>query len=306
MIAKVEAEITGNFVIEKDMEVKLHPFTIDVRYTSEFDKFFISVSRKVNDYARFIPNVKADNGNLLELNFPMQDYLKEHITILQHIESFGAIDKEIEEIYWQNISIEWIPETVEEEQELLISKVVRRQSFSSKTRILSKDWLFNTVLHRNQLSQLALPLSFYREGANLYHNFQYQSSFLQFYLMLEGFFGNAEHKNDKMKKEFAKSEILDLAIKETITWLENERSNHYQWLVQTCQKYNKAVNKEGIIHLLVELRGNLSHFSILKPSKQKNPFKESDYHSLAFIAMMICRFSSIKLRLEPFRNRVTS
>jgi hypothetical protein len=167
---------------------------------------------------------------------------------------------------------------------------------------ISKNWLRDCVIHKNQLAHLSLPFSFFREGAYLYRVFKYQSSFITFYLMLEGFFGNGkDYKNEKVKNEFSKSVILDNAINKTIFYLTNTQNQHYDWLDKTCKKYNKKMDKTGIIHLLIEQRGNLSHFSLANAKKQKNPFREKDYHSLAYIAMMICIFSSVDLRLEPFR-----
>lgn len=302
MIAKIEAEIIGNFIAEKDMMFKHHPFDIDIHFETENDKYFISISKRVFDYDSFLPKVETKNGKISGIVFPSQDFIKEQIEILQHIESFGAIDKNIEKIVWQNCTIEWIPENEDEEKKLPIKKYSRNISYESDSKVLTKNWLRDCVIHKNQLSHLSLPFSFFREGSNLYRDFKYQSSFISFYLMLEGFFGNGkDYKNEKVKKEFSKSVILTKAINKTVSYLTNANNVHYNWLVKTCKKYNKKVDKEGIIHFLVEQRGNLSHFSLANSNKQKNPFREKDYHSLAYIAMMICMFSSIDLRLEPFR-----
>jgi len=302
MILKIETEILGNFSIEKDMKIKHNPFEIDIRFEEEMNRFFISISRRVTDYSSYLPIMSTTDHKISQINFPPQSFLEEQIEILQYIESFGAIDKGVEKINWQNCSIEWIPETDIEEEELTIKKYNRDLSYDKELKILSRNWLFNTIIYRRQLSHLTLPFSFFREGANFYHNFQYQNSFINFYLMLEGFFGNGiDYKNEKMKLEFKKSDILEYAINESIQYLENMRGKHYEWLIEICKRYNKKVDKEGIIHVIVEQRGNLSHFSFRNLNKQKNPFKDSSYESLAFITMSICVFSSIKLRLGPFR-----
>ncbi len=303
MIAKIEAEIIGNFQIEKEMTFKHHPFDIDVRFDTDSEKYFISISKKVLDYDSYLPEIEADNGKILGIKFPSQNFIDEQIGILQHIESFGAIDKNIEKISWQNCSIEWIPETSEEERKLPIKKYNRNISYDSESKILSKNWLRDCVIHKNRLAHLVLPFSFFKEGSNLYRDFKYQSSFINFYLMLEGIFGNSkDYKNERVKLEFSKSKILEIAINKTISYLTKVQGQHYLWLEMTCKKYNKKMDKTGIIHFLVEQRGNLSHFSIANAKKQKNPFLEKDYHSLAFITMMICIFSSVDLRLEPYRQ----
>ncbi len=121
--------------------------------------------------------------------------------------------------------------------------------------------------------------------------------------MLEGFFSNGiDYKNEKMKLEFKKSDILEYAIKETINYIEKIKGKHYEWLIKICKKYNKNVDRDGVIHILVEQRGNLSHFSLTNTNKQKNPFKDRDYELLAFMTMTICMFSSVKLRLAAYQR----
>lgn len=307
MITKIEAEIEGNFKIEMDMKFKHVPFDIDVRFDITEEKYFISISKKMYEYESFLPEIIVEAGKLQGIYFPSLDFIKEQIEILQHIESFGAIDKEIEKINWQNCSIEWIPETNEEEKILPIRKYNRVIKYESEPKILSKDWLRHSIIHKRQLAHLALPFSFFREGANLYRNSQYQTAFMNFYLMLEGFFGNGkDYKNEKIKLEFSKSKILEIAINKTINNLIETKGQHYEWIEKTCKKYNKKRDVNGVIHFLVEQRGNLSHFSLINANKQKNPFKEKDYHSLAFVAMMICIYSSINLRLDPFRHEKLS
>jgi hypothetical protein len=307
MIVRIETEIIGAFEIEKDMKINHYPFEIDIFSEEETNRFLISISKKVINYSSHLPKLIINDNKIKEINFPSQSFLEEQIKILQHIESFGAIDKGIERINWQDFSIEWIPETEEEKLELPIRKYQRDLSYGLEPKILSKDWLLNTVIHKRQLDHLALPLSFFREGANFYHNFQYQNSFINFYLMLEGFFGDGVHYDNKtMKLEFKKSDILEYAIHETIKYLEKLKGKHYEWLINVCKKYDKIVDKDGIIHVLVKQRGNLSHFSLTKSNNQKNPFKDRDYESLAFIAMTICMYASIQLRLEPFRQKTIS
>ena len=303
MILKIETEITGNFLIEKDMKTKYHPFDIDIRFDLENEKYYISLCKKVIDYSSYLPKTKIRKGKIEPIEFSSEDFLTEQFKILQHIESFGAIDKNISSIKWNKCSIEWIPESDKEKNDLSIKKYKRNLKYDSEPKTITKDWIFNTIIHRKRLNHLALPFSFLKEGINFYHKFQYQQSFIHSYLMLEGFFGNGEFKNKKIKSEFRKSQILIKSINTTIQYLENIKGKHFEWFIFICKKYNKQPDENGVIHFLVELRGNLSHFSLEKPEKYKNPFKDKDFESLAFIAMTICMYSSTELRLEPFRKK---
>lgn len=304
MIVKIETEIIGSFTIENEMAVRQHPYEINIRFDQETSRYLISISKRETNYSRYLPKLELNEDKLTGIVFPSQEFLHEQIQILKHIESFGALDKNIERINWQNCTLEWIPETEGEKEVLTISSYHRNLEYKTETKILSQQWLFQTVVHRKQLENLDLPFAFIREGTNFFHKFQFQNSFINFYLMLEGVFSNGKHyKSEDIKQDFKKSEILKFAITEAIKYLERSNEKHFDWLKETCKAYNKNVDIEGIIHLLVEQRGSLSHFSLASRRKQKNLFKDKDYESLAFLAMVICLNASIKLRLEPFKRK---
>lgn len=302
MIIKIECEIIGDFTITDNCKVKYHPYELEIQFRETDQKFYISLLKKITNYSNLLPKLEiAENGEKT-IKLPSQAFLNEEIELLQHIESFGALDKEIYNIEWNNLSIEWIPETEQEEKEIVIKKHSYSLSFNNKKPVINEDWLFNTIIHKRRLSHLILPLSFFRIGLKFYKSFQYQESFLNFYLMLEGIFGNNKFKNEHIKSEFRKSDILRKAIQQLLEQLKNSDLKHYEWFSEMCAKYNKKASVDGAIHIIVEQRGNLSHFSNTNPDKHKNPFKDKDFDSLAFITLMVCKYVSIDLRLEPFKS----
>lgn len=304
MIIKIETEITGSFSIEKDMKVKQYPYKIDIRFDEDSSKFLISISKREINYSSYLPKIEIKDQVVNTIRYPSQEFLQEQLKILQHIESFGSIDKNIERINWQNCSIEWIPETVEERKLLPIKNYQKKMYYEFNHKVLTQDWLQSTIIHRRQLENLVLPLAFFREGANFFHKFQYQNSFINFYLMLEGFFSNGKHwKNEVIIADFINSEIMNYSIDSAIKYLEQTGGKHYEWLINMCKKYNKKPNIEGVAHILVEQRGSLSHFSLASSRKQKDAFADKEYESLAYLAMMICIKASVKLRLEPFKKK---
>lgn len=302
MIVKIETEISGNFLIKEEFEIFLHPYTIKIRYDNSIKTHSISISKRLLDYQNFVPKVEIKNNQISEIKLPDISFIDDQLNILKHIESFGSIDINITSINWQNCSIEWINEP-NEDIVIPIRKYKITPSYNNNNpKLLTADWLWNTIVYRNQLKGLTLPFSFFREGANSFYSFQYQNAFINFYHMLEGFFGNSQYKNEKIKDEFSKSEILKFGIETTLENLININNRHLTWTNKTVKKFDKSLNVEGIIHLLVEYRGKLSHFSLNKMD-MKNPFKDKDYESLAFLAMGICIFSSVKLRIDPFRKK---
>jgi hypothetical protein len=300
MILKIETEINGNFRIENNFEVKYNPYNICIKYNDKEQKYFISIAKKMYNYSSLLPKLEQV-GQEKTIKFPNENFLENEIELLQHIESFGAIDKEVYDINWGNVSIEWIPESEQEKKEISIKKYSRSFSFQKEKGLLSQEWLFNTIIHKRRLEHLTLPFSFFRNGLKHYKEFQYQESFLNFYLMLEGVFGNGKFKNDKIKSEFKKSPMLIQSIEKLLGDLKNSQLKHYEWFKEMSEKYNKEPSIESVIHIIVEQRGNLSHFSNKNNDRNKNPYKDKDFDSLAFITLMICKYVSNDLRLEPFR-----
>ncbi|RDY58383.1 hypothetical protein [Flagellimonas nanhaiensis] len=306
MLLKIEAEVSGAIIIESGINTFQNPFTIEVRCDSENGKHYIGLTKRVKDYHMFLPKLEVSGKKVKSAVFFEENFLEESVQILRHLEAFGSMDLSIERIQWESCSIEWIPESEKEAGELHIREYKQEFSYSSKQTILTEEWIRDTLIFRKQLQHLVVPFTFFRIGVNLFHKFQYQESFLNFYMMLEGCYGSGQFKNERMKREFSKSNGLTQAINKVIKKLSNTKDKHYEWLLEVCKKYHKEADISGVIHIMVEIRGNLSHFSLEGPQKFRNPFNQRDFESLAYISMSICAFAAIDMRLQPFRMNNSS
>ncbi len=296
----VTAQLYSQVLIDEVIELKYYPFIISFHPNENKILEEISIERGITDFIGLIPKVKVENHTVKQIEFPKEDFLAEQRELLQHLESFGSLDLDIIEIKWDNPKITWIPENEEERSMLPISSYKRNLEYDTSKK-LTLGWLQGTVYNRRMLSHLVLPLSFHRKGINFYHRFEYSESFLSFYIMLEGVFGNGKTKNYQVEQEFLKSEIMNYAITETLKWLNNEENNnHKEWLLKFLKSKDWQYDIKGIISMLVKQRGYLSHFSLNSNRKQRDTFNEKENHSPAFIIMSICRFATIKLRLDPF------
>lgn len=258
MIIKVEAELLGKIKLEREIIFKSMPYDVKVSFNEENGKFFISLKRPFYNYQSFIPTIKDRS-----INIPDENFLEEFKNIFQYIESFGAIDSNIDKIDWGNLIVEWIPET--EDDKLSISKYSRQISDNLESVTISENWLKEIMIFRRQLNHLVMPFSYMKDGIVEYNKQNYQKSFMNFYLMIEGCFSNGKNfKNSVVKNDFANSNILDFAIKKMFMELcKGIHVSEHKWFVNECKKYNKEpFKKESLIHLLVENRGKLSHFSI--------------------------------------------
>lgn len=306
MKLEVQANVVGYFDFESNIEFKNGIYNIRTFFSKETKEFYIVIGKRVKNYQDYMTKyVKRGNKHILELTSP--ECYKDIISLLQHIESFGGIDMNIIKINWEDPLITWIPENNEEKGIMPILSHKLNRSYSHAHRIITKNWLSNTVLFSNQLKELDIPLAFFREGSNYYQRFQYQLAFSFFFMMLEYEFSNGQFNSAGMKKEFRNNSILENSIITTIKHLKEEKNKHWIWLENEVSNWN-IIKKEknhiqldslGVIEILINARGNTMHAN-KKSNKNRVIFHESKYESLSFITMEICMYVIIKLRLLPF------
>ncbi|TLU99517.1 hypothetical protein [Dyadobacter luticola] len=297
-----EAEAEGLVPLKKTLEMKLYPRVIRFVPNDENSLEKVSIEREIKDYDHLLPQIIFKKDRNPEMYIPMQNFSEEEM-LMQHIESFAALDFGLRKIYWQTPRITWVPETEDEKVKITMPTYKRSFQYNLPKSEITLTWLQETVVHRDRVMHLVSPLSFFRIGSNHFHNFGYSEAFLNFYLMLEGLFGNGQSKNHKVENAFENAPTLMHAISETVLYLDNdtEKNTHKSWMVNFLQEKGWKYDNLGIIKAIICIRGNLSHYYFKSSRKQRDSFNEKENESIAWITMTICVFSTIKLRLDPFR-----
>ncbi|PTS95652.1 hypothetical protein DBR11_20965 [Pedobacter sp. HMWF019] len=273
------------------IEIKKHPFKIKLYKT--LNEYYISISKPISKGSDCLPKFDV-NGTDKEIVLPNESSYREMLEVINHVESFGSLDRKFEYIDTSNITLKWTAEN-DHDHFSPLTRITRKISESQQLDPISNDWLRNTISHKNQLGDLYFPFSFYRDGKNLFYSMRYQSSFCTFYMMLEYFFNEKGWgiANDAYKRKKCLNSSLDKTL-ESI----KKYPLHYQWLSSELLKKGKSYNIDGLLFLINRYRDNLSHAN--DKSKNRNVFNEHGYFSLSYIAMMICLFVSIKKRMLPF------
>ncbi len=293
MIFELTYKIYGNLKIDKNLNVKKHPYHISI-----FEKegsYYISISKHINEHSSCLPIIEI-SGLHKTIKLPNSESYEDMIEVINHIESFGALDNKLEYIDRLNPLMKWIPEN-DEEHFLPFNQIERKIQTSQDLTRLSKDWLSHTVISMNQLGDLYIPFSFFRDGKLLFHSARYQSSFCTFYMMLEYFFTEKKWgiKNDVHTRDKCLKTSLIKCLKSLPKY-----QKHYQWLTKELKKRNKKYDEAGLLFILNRFRNEFSHAA--EKDKNRNPFNEHKYFSLAFITLIVCTNVSIKKRLMPYVN----
>jgi len=307
MILLIECSVDSETIIDDIIEWRVNSFVIKF-YPAEQKVFRkISVECKFLDYLNYAPKVTVENKQLTNIEFPEEDFYSEQISILQHLESFSALDLGVRRIHWDSPSIKWIAEN--EEEEIAIRGYTKKQSYPVNDRKITLKWIQQTLANRRMVNHLVEPLSFYRIGLNHYHSHYYIQAFLHFYLMLEGVFGKGKSRKDETIIAFLNEPKLVSAIQ---TALENfERPDfrkHKAWF-ENYSFDNLKINGDPVrkmINIFIDQRGLLAHNVGLNSERRRNNFEEKKYQALAATAMGVCLLVSRELRLDPYRRKDNS
>jgi hypothetical protein len=71
-------------------------------------------------------------------------------------------------------------------------------------------------------------------------------------------------------------------------FLEPSSKKHLDKLKEFLAMEKLNFDKEGIISLIVQVRGNLHHFSQRSSKKKGTPFNQKDFETMAYLLMSIC------------------
>ncbi len=291
MIFELTYRVYGNLKFDNPLKIKKHPYEIMLFENEE--SFYLSISKRIESNSKCIPTYDISNS-IKEIKLPQPESYEEMEEIINHIESFGALDNKLEYIDKLNVIMKWIPEN-ENDHFSPLNKIERKVNEKQNLDKLSENWLWDTIVHKNQLSELFIPFSFYRDGKLLFNSMRYQSSFCTFYMMLEYFFAESNWgiKNDAYKRDKCLQNSLVKCLDDL-----KKYEQHHQWLNEEVVSRKKNYNEEGLLFTLNMFRNELSH--AVKKDKNRNPFNEHKFFSLTFITMMLCINVSIKKRLLPF------
>lgn len=294
MIFEIEFEIRGNINLTNgNILVRKHPYLIKIFNKEE--KNYISISKKIFEDSACLPKVvNGSSTNAIKVILPKEESYADILELVQHIESFGALDNKFKGINTNNITLVWIPESDQDHFSPLRS-VKRNRVESIDPSPLTKNWLQGTVFHKNQLEDLFIPFAFYRERLNLFYDTKYQASFCSFYMMLEFFFHDKSWgiEKDAYKTKACLGSSLNKVLNEI-----NKYQTHCNWLSQELANRNKSYDEEGLLFVINRFRDELSH--AVDKTKNRNIFNDSSFFSLAFIMLQLCFFVTVKKRFLPF------
>ncbi|NMF64913.1 hypothetical protein [Brasilonema octagenarum] len=295
IIVKVESEA----IYHQPYKLEIDNFILGVMLSPDKVVEELSIALRVKNYQDFLPQVSSDiESQITRIDMRDSPLCFLLVDLAQHIEALGSFWFGIKKIYWESPKRAWIAESFEEQEALEFSTHdFQQESHENKCyREMSPGMLASLVQNRLLHQHLVLPMSFYREACNDFSSGRYTSSFINFYFYLDDLYGQGKTKNKEVEKLFKSSEHIRKAIEQTIQLYQNVGdSENFDQLKKFLDMEKCEFNVDGIIELIVQVRGNLSHFSQKSSKKKGHPLNQREFRSMAYLINSICIHTFIEL-----------
>lgn len=286
MKIQIVAEIEGLFILDQTITAKLYPYEFSI--FKENLKRYISITKPIKDYRNVASQFYIKNG-IPQIVTTKHEAYKDMEQWLIYIEAMGAFNFEVEKIHIDELEVKWICETEEEEGSIPITSLKRNRIPKTSTKYVSNSNLSNLVIFRKMLPEAHIPFSYYRQARNFFNDNDYYFAFINYFMMLEFIFADGQFNKAGMTKNFEKSELLELCVLSALQTFENgyKKGLNYSWILQECKKRQKELDFDGIVYILIEYRGLLSH-----ASNRSKPFllDVEQLRPLALLISLICFF----------------
>ncbi|MBD2569345.1 hypothetical protein [Anabaena lutea] len=298
MLYQITVKVEADSIYHHPYKLEVDHFILDVILNQDKVVEALNIAMRVNNYQGFLPAISSDiESQITQIELRDSSLYFLLIDLAQHIEALGSFWFGIGKIYWENPRRAWVAETPEEEHDLDLSlNHFQQDSYENKCYIeMEPEMLYSLIKNRHIHRNLVLPMSFYREGCNEFTSRRYTTSFINFYFYLDDLYGQGKTKNREVENLFKSSEHIRSAVEETMQIFQNENSENWEELKEFLKMEKKDFTVDGLIELIVQIRGNLSHFSQKSSKKKGHPLNQRDFRSVAFLMKSICVLTFTKL-----------
>jgi hypothetical protein len=208
---------------------------------------------------------------------------------LQNLESSVALMYPLRHIHWETPRLNVIFETPDEENPPDWSPLMDfRPGRSRRAPLQPDDQAFQSfALLSTRHGQMAVALSFWREGSNEFEEGHFINAFYNYYFVLEGLYANGKFKEDAVLAEFRKS----LEFRESLAMFlkDGQPLNHIRQVTDMLTRRTLSRDADGILKLIVRTRGDLHHFADNPNKTQPSAFDQHRFEGLSSIMRFVSR-----------------
>jgi hypothetical protein len=284
----LKCPVTSRLAIPGEVELPWNGWT--VKFTPGLNNYLteLTLSASGQDPEPYRNSAQVDKAaNKVTVQVNRDQVL--HSRLLEAVKSLESIlgfYLNLKRIHWESSSVFVEPETTEEASLVDIRQWEVIYTVGDPELTANREQLINIVALAGSCLPLATTLSFFREGATDSKTFRYISAFFNFYFVLEGLFGNGKTKNRDVEAEFKRSNELREAIALVVSRGFEPTYGEDVSVEDRLKGMNKPFDADGIIHMLVWMRGDLHHY--VGDPRKGTPLNQDRYQSLAAFCLDLC------------------
>jgi len=280
-IGKVPVQVTIDgidFTLEPSKEGLLNGLTVIAKI--EPGKKFVS---------QIAPSPYPDVAGVLTVDVDQQ-FIESLKSLIEYIESILSFQFEVKKIYLEEAERFFVPENEEEMGKIdVMSFSLQKRPYPEQTRRLTLDDFKDILQGRSKYQPFKVACLFHREGIREFSSFRYIQAFYNFYFVLEDLYGQGKTNNNQIGEKFKSNQTLRAIVQRMLdTFIKGEHLTNIQNFLAE-EKIPFGV--DGILELVVQVRGNLHHYSGKSTKRKGTPLNQGDFESIAFLLMGLSQFS---------------
>jgi len=290
MIIEIVARVDATAVADEPFGIESPPYAIDVGCDAERRVVELRVQKQVALADLRLPTLWLDDDGTHRVDLATDDpHFEDLRGLLQYLESIGSFWFGIQRVHLAEAKYSWIPETAEEMGSAHVYSSKGSRRYNNTIRQIRPDVLARTLQARSRLGYLTIPMAFFREGVNEHREFRYVAAFHNLYFFLEGLFGEGKTKNRDVKRQFLAAPVLMAAVDRARSRLEAPDLRRHMANLESLRGARAFPwTSDGLVSLIVWMRGNLHHFSVNSSTPKGHPLNQRDFESIAFLLQLVC------------------
>lgn len=295
MFYQVSARMDSFHTLQRPFKMSVDPYVVLVDAQPDGTVQRLTLRVQALDYAGYLPSFDHSTSPPT-ITWPANPHDDDLLGMLQHLESLGSFWLGIKRIYWDEAEFRWEPETEDERRQLQLFSIKTSREYPRSSLVINPQYFASLIRSREPQTHLVLPMAFYREGVNDFKSHRYVNAFFNFYFYMEDLYGQGETKNKLVETAFKKSEQLRSAIEQFLQGIiEPDMTSHLHSLESFLQQEHCELTIDGIIALIVKIRGNLHHFSQRSSKMKGHPLNQVQFQTPAYMLFAICVLTATKL-----------
>lgn len=301
MKLSLECAVESNTLIPEDIEInfggRTYFFYRNEKGVLDRIKIVSAVNKPEECFSTVQPLPEDPGRNYWTLSLD-NDLLESLIKEFHELESIMAMSLNLKSIAWDAPKYELIPETEEEAARVAMPRYQIEVTHRDTPEPTTKADLEEIIQTKQFYTPLMIPMSFHREAINEYRAKKYIMAFFNFYFIIEGLYGNGKTKNKDVAREFKNSQEFRGSVDDVIEGVIKKKAVYRDSLSALLKRKNKNLDVDGVVELIVEVRGSLHHFVNNPNIIHGTPFNHAEYQPLAYITMMLAQKAIVRKMLD--------